>query len=89
DFELELAPRQARVFVVGEPLHPSRPAVAAPPELADATDVEVIGGGDGCVASLEAVCDGKRAAGGRLTRVLRGIRGPLRRREKPLASMPS
>ena len=89
DFVVELGPRQARVFVVGEPLQPSRRPLVAPSEVVEADDAEVNGDAEGCTESLQPAAGGTGAARRRLARVLRGIRGPLRRREKPLASMRS
>lgn len=90
DFVLDLEPRRARVFVVGEPLEPGRRPLTAPPERAEAADAVTGDVNDGgSTGGDDAGPTSKGSARRRLSRVLRGVRSPLRRREKPVASVPS
>jgi trehalose synthase len=89
EFLVDLGPRQARVFVIGQPLQPSRPTPTSPARGTDLVVAEPPGraaDGRGGTGPVAATVNGKGVAHRRLARVLRGIRRPRRRRGEPVGS---
>ncbi len=87
---LKLGPRDARVFLVGEPLQPSNRQLTSPPDAAASVESDLTCALDGRGRPHP---DGKVSNDGdvprrRVTRLLRGLRVPLHRREKSVAAEP-